>query len=163
MTSDFCKLAADANCHAIFFGIESGDYNYRKEFIGRDMSNESIIEASDNCAAAGINRLTYNMAGMPFETKTQMMETLRLNEAISPEFFMFFTYLPLKGSRLYKVAQDANLLLDESETKVHYQEGYETGFRMNIKEHSEGMTNDEFNEVCNLMKDFQTKNNRLSH
>ncbi len=162
MTADFCRLAADANCHTIFFGIESGSHSYRTEFIGRKMSNQQIIEASDNCVAAGIKRITFNIVGMPFEKKEQMIETLRLNEAISPEFFYFLTYIPLKGTRLYKLAQENDLLLDDSQTKTHYLD-YESGFHMNIKEHSEGMTNEEFKEVCHLMKDFQTKNNRLSH
>lgn len=163
MSADFCKLAADAHCHTIFFGIESGDYNYRKNVLKRTMSNQQIKDAAKNCADVGINRLTFNIVGMPFETKTQMQETLKLNEAIRPEFFYFFTYIPLKGTRLYDLAQDNNLLLDDAQTKVHYLDEYDAEFRMNIKEHPQGMTNDEFHHVCTLMKMFQEKNNRLSH
>ncbi len=163
MSPDFCKLAADAHCRTIFFGIESGDYTYRKNVLNRKMSNQQIIEAARNCADAGINRLTFNIVGMPFETKAQMLETLRLNETIRPEFFYFFTYIPLKGTRLYDLAKDHNLLLDDAQTKVHYLDEYDSGFRMNIKEHPQGMTNQEFRAVCAQMQAFQETNNSLSH
>lgn len=86
-----------------------------------------------------------------------MVETLKLNEALSPEFFCSLPTFHQNGSCMYRLTQDNNLLLDEPQTKAHYQDGYESGFRMTIKEHPEGMTNNEFSEVCKLMKDFQTK------
>ncbi|MBF0202055.1 MAG: radical SAM protein, partial [Desulfamplus sp.] len=163
MTGNFCHRAADANCDTIWFGIESGDYQFRKTMLGRKMTNDQIILAAKNCHDAGINRLTFNMVGMPFEKKEQMMQTLRLNETIAPEFFYFFTYIPLKGTKLFEIARENDLLIDESRQKVHYLDDYDHGFSLNIREHPQGMSNNDFNDVCQTMKRFQDANNRLSH
>ena len=93
MNEGFCKTAADAGCHTIWFGIESGDEEYRSKRLGRKMKNQQVIDAAANCKEAGINRLTFNIVGMPLETAGNMRQTLELNKAIAPEHFFFF---PLK-------------------------------------------------------------------
>ncbi len=90
MSEEFCNTAAEAGCHTIWFGIESGDEKYRAEMLGRKMKNQQIITDAENCKKDGINRLTFNIVGMPLETADNMRETLRLNRQIAPEHFFFF-------------------------------------------------------------------------
>ena len=90
MNEEFCQTAAEAGCHTIWFGIESGDEEYRANMLGRKMKNQQIIDAADNCKKAGINRLTFNIVGAPLETAANMRETLKLNQRIAPEHFSFF-------------------------------------------------------------------------
>ncbi|MBT5379215.1 MAG: B12-binding domain-containing radical SAM protein, partial [Opitutae bacterium] len=52
MSADFCKTAAAAGCHTIWFGIESGDEKFRTEMLGRKMKNQQIIDAAENCINA---------------------------------------------------------------------------------------------------------------
>jgi len=72
MSKDVCKKAADAGCFSIYFGIESGDEHYRKTMLNRKMTNQQIIDAAANCKEFGINRIVFNLLGMPFETKENM-------------------------------------------------------------------------------------------
>ena len=58
MNEDFCRTAAEAGCHTIWFGIESGDEEFRSKMLGRKMKNQQVIDAADNCKKAGIFRLT---------------------------------------------------------------------------------------------------------
>jgi radical SAM superfamily enzyme YgiQ (UPF0313 family) len=161
MDEHFCRTASEAGCHTIWFGIESGSESYRLNFLGRKMTNSQIIAAAETAKKYGIRRLTFNIVGMPFQTRQDMLETLELNRTIRPEYFFFFTYIPLKGTPLYTVAEQNNLLLEE--TAKDYQEGLKTGkFSMNIKEHEGGITAEEFREVCQQMLVFQTENNRLN-
>ena len=119
MNEEFCKLAADAGCHTIWFGIESGDEEYRSKNLGRKMTNEQVIKAAENCKRAGINRLTLNIVGMPLETAANMRETLKLNQLIKPEHFFFFPYIPLRGTPLYETAKREGLL-DSTKKNLHY-------------------------------------------
>lgn len=160
MDEKFCQTAKEAGCHIIWFGIESGSEQYRKQYLKRTMTNDQIIEAAKNARKTGIRRLTFNIVGMPFETRENMLETLEINRLIQPEYFFFFPYIPLNGTQLYEIAKTSNLLLDN--TAEHYLEGLNKGvFRLNIREHPEGVSNKTFNEVCQEMLQFSNENNHL--
>lgn len=163
MGEDFCKLAADAGCHTIWFGIESGDEEYRSKFLGRKMKNEQVIAAAENCKRAGINRLTFNIVGAPLETAANMRETLKLNQLISPEHFFFFPYIPLRGTPLYEMAKKEGLL-DVDKKNLHYLSAVnDKVFTLNMKEMPELLSAEEYNEICQEMLAFQEANNRLTY
>jgi len=154
MDYDLCKKAADAGCEGIYFGIESGSEAYRRKYLKRFDKNQQIIDAAENCRKVGIKRITFNIMGMPFETKEDMLATLELNKLINPEYFCIFTYIPLKGTKLYDVSEENGLLYDSLRT-VHYQAGmYDGTVKMNIKPTSESATEQEFNEVAQLMAEY---------
>lgn len=162
MNEKFCEKAAAAGCHTIWFGIESGDETYRSKMLGRKMTNEQVITAAENCKKAGINRLTFNIVGMPLETAENMRQTLELNRIIAPEFFFFFNYIPLRGTPLYEVAEREGLLMHDRKS-LHYLSGtLNRRFFLNLQENPELLSQDEFESICFEMLDFQAKNNRLS-
>lgn len=162
MGDKFCKEAADAGCHTIWFGIESGDEEYRTTMLGRKMTNQQVIDAAENCKRHGINRLTFNIVGMPHETADNMRKTLELNRRIAPEFFFFFPYIPLRGTPLYELAERDGLLIREKKN-LHYLSGVnDQQFIMNMREEPELMTQEEYASICEEMLAFQQANNRLS-
>ncbi len=165
MDEAFCRAAADAGCQTMWFGLETGSQRYRNQWLGRRMSNEVIVAAAENARAAGIHRHTFNMVGMPFETQDDMWQTLAINREIEPEFFWFFTYMPLRGTPMYEVTRDNGLL--KAENGEDYLAGQREGdsaedFRLNILAHPEAASEEEFREVCVAMQAFQRQNNRLS-
>ncbi|MEX0618932.1 MAG: radical SAM protein [Pseudohongiellaceae bacterium] len=163
MSEEFCQSAAEAGCHTIWFGIESGDETYRTQMLGRKMKNQQIIDAAENCKRAGINRLTFNIVGMPHETAANMRETLRLNKLISPEHFFFFPYIPLRGTPLYNIAKEAGLLSTEKKNLHYLSAANDNHFTLNLKEVPELLCEEEYSEICVEMMTFQQANNRLSY
>lgn len=155
MNSDLCKKAADAGCDVIYFGIESGNENYRRKYLNRFDKNRQIIEAAENCRKAGIKRGTWNMIGMPFETKAQMLDTLELNKKINPEFLMISTFIPFKGMKLFEIAEKAGLLFDSLRTLNFRQVMHEGVPKMNIKQAGGSATEEEFTFVYRQMVDFR--------
>ena len=163
MNEAFCKTAAEAGCHTIWFGIESGDEEFRAKMLGRKMTNKQVIEAAANCKKAGINRLTFNIVAAPLETAENMRKTLELNKAIAPEHFFFFPYIPLRGTPLYNIAKEEGLLLS-SKRELHYlSAANDQQFVLNMKEQPELLSQGEYNEICMEMLAFQQANNRLSY
>ncbi len=162
MNEKFCELAADAGCHTIWFGIESGDEEYRSKMLGRKMTNQKVIEAADNCKKAGINRLTFNIVGAPLETAENMRQTLELNRRIAPEFFFFFPYIPLRGTPLYEVAEREGLLIEDKKNLHYLSAANDQSFTLNMKERPELLTAQQYDEICKEMFAFQQSNNRLS-
>lgn len=163
MNEKFCKLAADAGCHTIWFGIESGDEAYRSNMLGRKMKNQQVIDAAINCKNAGIYRLTFNIVGMPLETAENMRQTLALNKLIAPEFFFFFPYIPLRGTPLYNLAKKEGLLKYDKRSLHYLSAVNDKKFEMNMIEMPELMTEKEYSDICMEMMEFQTVNNRLSY
>ena len=163
MNEEFCRTAADAGCHTIWFGIESGDEEYRSKMLGRKMTNQQVIDAAINCKKAGINRLTFNIVGMPLETAKNMRETLRLNQEISPEHFFFFPYIPLRGTPLYNTAKEEGLLITNKRNLHYLSAANDRKFTLNMKEQPELLTAAEYNDICMEMLQFQETNNRLSY
>ena len=163
MNEEFCKSAAEAGCHTIWFGIESGDEEFRSKMLGRKMTNEQVIKAAENCRKAGINRLTFNIVGAPLETAENMRQTLRLNQAISPEHFFFFPYIPLRGTPLYNIAKEEGLLLTNKKNLHYLSAANDRQFTLNMKERPDLLTAAEYNEICMEMLAFQEANNRLSY
>ncbi|MFK7863587.1 MAG: radical SAM protein [Pseudohongiellaceae bacterium] len=163
MGEEFCKTAKEAGCHTIWFGIESGDEEYRTKHLGRKMKNEQVIAAAENCKRAGINRLTFNIVGAPLETAANMRETLKLNKLIAPEHFFFFPYIPLRGTPLYETAKREGLL-DVDKKNLHYLSAVnDKQFTLNMKERPELLSAEEYDEICQEMLAFQNANNRLTY
>lgn len=163
MNEEFCKTAAEAGCHTIWFGIESGDEEFRSKMLGRKMTNQQVIDAAANCKKAGINRLTFNIVGMPLETAENMRQTLRLNQTIAPEHFFFFPYIPLRGTPLYDTAKKEGLLLTGKKNLHYLSAANDRQFTLNMKEMPELLSAEEYNEICMEMLAFQEANNRLSY
>ncbi|MFT5937048.1 MAG: anaerobic magnesium-protoporphyrin IX monomethyl ester cyclase [Pseudohongiellaceae bacterium] len=163
MNEEFCKLAADAGCHTIWFGIESGDEKYRNQMLGRKMTNKHIVDAAENCKKAGIQRLTFNIVGMPLESAENMKETLRLNRQIAPEHFFFFPFIPLRGTPLYNTAKAEGLLLPLKKNLHYLSAANDREFFLNLKENPEILTEKQYSEICNEMLEFQKANNRLRY
>lgn len=163
MNEEFCKTAAEAGCHTIWFGLESGDEEYRAKMLNRKMKNQQIIDAAANCKKAGINCLTFNIVGMPLETAENMRETLKLNKIIKPTYFFFVPFYPLRGTPLYEVAEKEGLLLP-GKKDLHFLSALnDRNFTLNMKECPELLTAAEYNQICNEMLDFQESNNNLSY
>ncbi|MCH7671900.1 MAG: B12-binding domain-containing radical SAM protein [Proteobacteria bacterium] len=163
MNEKFCQTAAAAGCHTIWFGIESGDEEFRAKMLGRKMTNQQVLDAAANCKQAGINRLTFNIVGTPLETAENMRQTLRLNQEIAPEHFFFFPYIPLRGTPLYNVAKKEGLLLNNKKELHYLSAANDRQFTLNMKECPELLTAKEYNEICQEMLAFQEANNRLSY
>ncbi len=163
MNEEFCRTAAEAGCHTIWFGIESGDEEFRSRMLGRKMTNQQVIAAADNCRKAGIFRLTFNIVGAPLETAENMRRTLELNQRIAPEFFFFFPYIPLRGTPLYKIAEKEGLLIKHKKNLHYLSAVNDRKFNLNMKERPELLTQEQYNEICMEMLAFQQVNNRLSY
>ena len=131
--------------------------------LGRKMTNQQVIDAASNCKKAGINRLTFNIVGMPLETADNMKETLKLNRIIAPEHFFFFPYIPLRGTPLYNTAKEEGLLLTNKKNLHYLSAANDRTFTLNMKERPELLTAEQYNDICMEMLEFQESNNRLTY
>lgn len=156
MTPDFCRFAAGAGCHSMWFGVESGSEAYRRKYLNRTMTNKEILTAADNARRAGIKLMIFNMIGMPYETRADMLSTIELTKQIVPERAIFAQYVPLPGTPLYELAREAGLLLLADEGGQMWEIG-----RPNLREHAGGATRRELAEIVEEIGRYHAEYNRF--
>ncbi len=106
------SLLVESGLRLFLFGLESGDEGYRINYLNRKMSNETIIRGAKLLKKYGVLIGTFNIFGMPFETRETMHNTIALNDAIQPDAAIPFIYQPLPGTELAKLAYDNNMVRD---------------------------------------------------
>ncbi len=99
-TDKILNYLKKAGCFMVLIGIESGDEQYRKKIMKREMTNKLIIDVCRRIRKRGMLLWTFNMVGMPGETKKQLLKTILLNWRIGPDFAMTSVFYPFKGTEM---------------------------------------------------------------
>lgn len=110
---DEFKLLSEANCKLVYMGVECGNEQYRHTFMNRHISNDQILHAFRLARENNIATLSFNIMGLPFETESNIEETIRINEIIQPDFFGCYIYTPFNETELYDLSKKEGLLKNE--------------------------------------------------
>ncbi len=102
VTREVCTLLKNANCFYLGIGIESGSEKIRREVLNRPMTNQQIVDAFRTAKEAGLNVGSFNMVGLPLETKKEMQETVALNRKVKPDLLAVSIFTPYPGTELQK-------------------------------------------------------------
>ncbi|MDR4508742.1 MAG: B12-binding domain-containing radical SAM protein [Candidatus Brocadiaceae bacterium] len=100
----------DAGCDDIRFGIESGSERVKREIMKRPITNKSVMNAFHITNELGLMSSSFNMIGLPTETKEEVYETLKLNAAILPDTIKLMTFYPFKNTPIYDMCEKLNLI-----------------------------------------------------
>ena len=84
----------------VTMGIESGSEGIRKKVCNRHMSNRTIIKAYDICHEMGFHTASFNMIGLPDETRDDFFQTIRLNREARVDQPMLSFFYPFPGTKL---------------------------------------------------------------
>ena len=93
-------LLKSMGCVAASVGIESGNTTIRKKALNRNMSNEQIEMAIHLLQKSGIRVSTFNMIGLPGETRENVFETIRLNKRLGVSACNVYIIYPYPGTEM---------------------------------------------------------------
>ncbi|MGR3319485.1 MAG: B12-binding domain-containing radical SAM protein [Candidatus Anammoxibacter sp.] len=110
INDDIVKVLKESGCVIGHLGLESGNEDLRKKLLNRRHTNESLIEKTGMVKKAGIKLFTFNVVGLPFETKENMLETLDLNKKVKADSGQCTFYYPFPGTELYETCKSKGLL-----------------------------------------------------
>ncbi len=99
------EILRDVGCEGISVGVESGNEDLRRNVLGRNVTNETIIKAFDLLADTGIRVSANNIIGFPTETREMIFETIELDRRISPHGVMVSYFSPYRGCTLREVCE----------------------------------------------------------
>jgi radical SAM superfamily enzyme YgiQ (UPF0313 family) len=109
LDDELVSSLAESGLKLVLFGLESGDEEYRMKYLNRKMKDATIKEGSRLLKKYGIMIATFNMFGMPFETRDTVEKTFDLNAVIEPDAAFSFIYQPLPGTELARLSLKNNL------------------------------------------------------
>jgi radical SAM superfamily enzyme YgiQ (UPF0313 family) len=98
---DIVMALKKAGCLRVHVAIETGNEKLRKNVLNKNISDSTIIESSRLLKKHGIRVWTFNILGIPNEKRENMLETIKLNVKIKPDYLFISYFYPLPGSKLY--------------------------------------------------------------
>ncbi|MBU1172468.1 MAG: B12-binding domain-containing radical SAM protein [Proteobacteria bacterium] len=104
---DTLKVMKDAGCHAVSFGIESGNTEMLKR-VRKGITLDQARDAATACKEAGIIAHASFLAGLPGES----IETLKDSDRFSKELDILYGYhflAPFPGTTVREHAQDYDI------------------------------------------------------
>jgi anaerobic magnesium-protoporphyrin IX monomethyl ester cyclase len=102
-------------CDLIRIGIECGDSKIRGMILNRHVPDNRIKEKIRLIKRYKMRVLTYNLMGFPTETREDVIKTLKLNAACSPDVVRFSMFYAYPGTRIYSICKDWGLLARREE------------------------------------------------
>ena len=104
ITEEKIEYLKEMGCATIAMGIESGNYWMRKYVLKRDVSDEKILEKFALVKKSGIRVTSYNMLGLPFETRNMAFDTIKLNRVVSADTSSVWPFKPFPKTELAELA-----------------------------------------------------------
>lgn len=98
-------LAKEMGCVAMTVGIETGNESLRWKILNRQISDEKLIEGIKIIREAGLRLSTFNMLGLPLETRENVFETIRLNRELGTRAANVYVLYPFPGTEIARKHQ----------------------------------------------------------
>lgn len=93
-TEEDARKLKEANCIMVYMGIESASERIRKEVLGRNVTNEQILNVCKLLKKYKIKIVTQNMLGIPSEKLKDSFDTILFNSKCKPDFPGFSIFQP---------------------------------------------------------------------
>jgi len=114
---EICAALKQAGCLMLNMGIEAGNEKIREKVLKRRVSNEKIIHAFQMAKDAGLKTYSFNMVGLPFETREDIQETIALNQKVKPDILQVSIFQPYPGTALQKLCIEKGWLTNK---EIHF-------------------------------------------
>ena len=105
-----------ANIRKINIGLESGSERVRREVLKRNYSNEDFLKATAMARRYGMAVNIYNLIGIPGESLSDHMETVRINRLSQPDNLCTSIFYPYPGTELHRVCLERGFISDTVKT-----------------------------------------------
>lgn len=120
VTEEHVKLLKNMNCVSVSMGLETGDLVFRKEILNRVDSESDLLRAFSLFKKAGIRTSSFNMMGLPFETREIYEKTIDLNRRAEVQYPLMGFFYPFEGTKLREVSIREGFFDPEDKTTIIY-------------------------------------------
>lgn len=110
VSEELLHRLAEAGCHQITYGVESGSERVRRQVLRRPVTNQRFRDVFRWTREAGIAVTANYMMGMPGETREDLQATLDLAEELEVLDFGYFVFYPFPGTHLFHLCREQGYL-----------------------------------------------------
>jgi len=110
LTEYQAKTLKELGCVKLNMGVEHGDYQFRKDVIGRIYDNEKAINAFQIARDAGLSTTCNFIIGYPYETMELCTKSVELAAQLHCDDTNAFIYTPYHGTPLRDMCVDAGFV-----------------------------------------------------
>jgi radical SAM superfamily enzyme YgiQ (UPF0313 family) len=100
ITEEKVKLVKEMGCVAMSIGIESGNEEIRRKVLNRQISDQQIEKSFKLINDYGIRISTFNLIGLPGETRENVFQTIELNRRLNAQSANVYIVYPFPGSSI---------------------------------------------------------------
>jgi radical SAM superfamily enzyme YgiQ (UPF0313 family) len=100
ITESKIALAKKMGCVAMSIGIETGNENLRRSVLNRQISNAQIETAFHIVDRHKIRISTFNLIGIPNESREDVFQTIRLNRKLGVKAANVYILYPFPGTQI---------------------------------------------------------------
>jgi len=120
VTEEKVELLKNMNCASVSLGVETGDPALRKNLLNRVDTGADIVKAFSMLRRADIRTSSFNMLGLPFESRETYRKTVELNRKANPQYPHAGFFYPFEGTKLREVSiKEGFFDLEDKETNVN--------------------------------------------
>jgi radical SAM superfamily enzyme YgiQ (UPF0313 family) len=107
-----------SNFDFVNIGLESGSERVRREILKRRYSNRDVMNAVEAARKHGIKVGFYNLIGLPGETREDFRDTVRMNRACRPDWYLLSAFFPYPGTELHEKSRELGLVDGDLDRKL---------------------------------------------
>ncbi len=110
----------DAGCVEAKIGLESGNEVIMNKLLGRALTVDQVEQAFQTANRCGIKTYSFNMVGLPDETPSAVLETIRLNARSEPHFMQVSIFYPFPGTPLWDLCAERGWLPEDEDAPLDF-------------------------------------------
>lgn len=114
VTDQICQALARAGCTWLFLGVEAGDPAIRRDVMQRRYGDGQISAAFRIARDHGLKVASFNMIGVPHETRETLWQTVQLNKAIQPDDLRVSIFQPYYGTEARDLCLSEGLIEEDT-------------------------------------------------
>lgn len=111
VTKEKVSILKKMNCVGVTIAIENGDMELRKNMLKRVDSEHDILVAFSLFREFGIRTSSFNLFGIPFESRQIYFKTVELNRKASVQYPSIGFFYPFEGTELRQASIESGFLI----------------------------------------------------
>ena len=115
ITDEKADLYKASGCINVDMGIESGNEFIRHKIMKRKIKEEVMINGFKRMQSRGINTHAFNILGMPHETFSTALDTIKMNSKCNPSHYFNAYFHPFISTDAFTLSKELGLIQGECE------------------------------------------------